>query len=346
MGFASWHKHILHFDRPRGTSRGAFTEKPSWFIVLHDKETQRKGIGECGLLPGLSFDDRPEYEEVLSAIVSAINDETPIPNLTNWPSLKFGLEMAQAHLKSGRIDSLLTNNFSQLHENLEINGLVWMGSAEDMKAQIGDKLAGGFTCIKLKIGAINFVQELELIKSIRTEFTESEIGIRVDANGAFAPEEALEKLKRLSDFQLHSIEQPIKAGQWEQMANLCSNTPLDIALDEELIGVSPEDQENLISTIQPQAIILKPSLIGGWAASDRWIELAEKNGAYWWLTSALESNIGLNAIAQYASHKKVDIPQGLGTGMLYTNNFESPLTVTKGEIAYHPNKSWQLPFGL
>lgn len=346
MVTASWHKHILNFDRPRGTSRGAFTEKPSWFIVLRNDKNQSFGIGECGLLPGLSCDDRPEYESVLNQVIAALNTEANLPDLSEWPSILFGLEMAQAHLKSGRIESLLPNDFAEKQQNMEINGLVWMGEAHDMRNQIAEKIESGFTCIKLKIGAINFEDELALIKSIRKEFSESEIGIRVDANGAFAPELALEKLKRLSDYNLHSIEQPIKAGQWEKMAELCDKTPLDIALDEELIGIPIDEQDVLIQTIKPQAIILKPSLIGGWAACDRWIELAEKQKAYWWLTSALESNIGLNAIAQYASHKKVSTPQGLGTGQLYTNNFDSPLTIVKGAISYDPNKTWQLPFGL
>lgn len=341
---ASWHKHTLQFDRRRGTSRGSMLEKPSWFIVLKDEKFNRAGIGECGLLPGLSIDDKPDYEEKLQSLIDAISSGNPIPELNEWPSIKFGLEMAQAHFDSGKIESLLTNDFSQNQKPIPINGLVWMGPFEEMKSQIEEKIEAGFDCIKLKIGAINFDDELRLLKHIRKDFSPSDIEIRVDANGAFSTDDALEKIKRLSDQHLHSIEQPIKSGQWNEMAALCAETPLDIALDEELIGVPFDEQEKLIKTINPQAIILKPSLVGGWVACDYWIEFAENNGAYWWLTSALESNIGLNAIAQFASHKKTTMPQGLGTGQLYTNNFSSPLVIQKGHLVYEPSIDWNIDF--
>jgi o-succinylbenzoate synthase len=341
---ASWHKHTLKFDRRRGTSRGSMLEKPSWFIVLKDEESNRTGIGECGLLPGLSVDDQPNYESTLQSLVDAINNGNPIPELNEWPSIKFGLEIAKAHFNSGKIERLIANDFSQNQKPIPINGLVWMGPFEEMKTQIEEKIKAGFDCIKLKIGAIDFEDELRLLKHIRNNFSPTDIEIRVDANGAFSIKDALEKLKRLSDYHLHSIEQPIKNGQWDEMAELCAQTPLDIALDEELIGVPKAKQKKLIETIQPQAIILKPSLIGGWEASNHWIGLAEEHGAYWWLTSALESNIGLNAIAQYASHKHTTRPQGLGTGQLYTNNFSSPLLIQKGHLIYEPSIDWEIDF--
>lgn len=344
MARASWHKHTLKFDRRRGTSRGSMIEKPSWFIVLIDEESNQMGIGECGLLPGLSIDDKPEYEAVLQSLIDAINEGHPIPELNDWPSLKFGFEMAKAHFKSGNLDHLLANDFSINQKPIPINGLVWMGPFDEMKLQIEEKVQAGFDCIKLKIGAINFEDELRLLKHIRKDFSPSDIEIRVDANGAFSAEDALEKLKRLSDHHLHSIEQPIKSGQWNEMAALCAQTPLDIALDEELIGVPFAEQQNLIETIKPQAIILKPSLVGGWKACDHWVELAENSSTYWWLTSALESNIGLNAIAQYASHKNTTRPQGLGTGQLFTNNFESPLVIKKGHLVYDPSLDWNIDF--
>src|SRR5690606_9836442 len=237
------------------------------------------------------------------------------------------------------------SEFTRGEAAIPINGLVWMGDNLFMKEQISEKLKQGFTCIKMKIGAIDFKTELELLKSIRKEFSASEVELRVDANGAFSKNEALEKLKVLSDLKLHSIEQPIKQGQWQEMARLCEETPLPIALDEELIGVfSEEEKSNLLDTIKPQFIILKPSLIGGFRGSDSWIKLGEKHNAGWWITSALESNVGLNAISQYTFTKNSKLPQGLGTGSLYTNNIDSPLQVSKGELKYDPSKVWNFNF--
>ncbi len=344
MKQATWHKHTLIFDRPRGTSRGSFTEKPSWFIAISDPGTGRFGIGECGLLPGLSIDDRPGYEETLDRIVESINQNKSMPQLHGWPSIRFGLEMAEAHFESGDLNQLLDNPVSSGLKTIPINGLVWMGNHADMKAQITEKIDQGFTTIKLKIGAIDFEEELNLLSGIRNEFSKNDITVRVDANGAFAPDDALTKLHQLAEYDIHSIEQPIRQGQWEEMARICENTPIDIALDEELIGVEfSEKRKKMIETIKPQAIILKPTLVGGWKDSDEWIEIAENAGAYWWMTSALESNIGLNAIAQYTASKKAIIPQGLGTGMLYTNNIDSPMVIEKGHLKYLRTKPWQLP---
>ena len=260
-----------------------------------------------------------------------------------FPSIQFGLEQALLSVKSVNPFVLFPSNFTESKDSVNINGLIWMGSEAFMKKQIADKLETGFSTIKMKIGAIDFETELALLKSIRKEFSSNEIELRVDANGAFAPKEALDKLKRLSDFELHSIEQPIKQGQIGEMADLCAKTPIPIALDEELIGVfDVTKKKELLLTIKPQYIILKPSLVGGIRSSEEWIDLAEKQQAGWWITSALESNIGLNAIAQWTYTLRNKMPQGLGTGSLFTNNIESPLEVKNGYLHYNTNKNWKI----
>ncbi len=342
---AHFKKHILNFKRPSGTSRGIMETKDTYFLIL--KNDTKFGVGECGLLKGLSLDDRPDYEEKLQWVCDTIylGEENLYNALQEFPSIQFGVETAFKALHSENPFQLFPSEFTRGEESIPINGLVWMGDKRFMKQQISEKLKQGFTCIKMKIGAIDFKTELELLKSIRNEFSPSEVELRVDANGAFSPNEALEKLKVLSDLQLHSIEQPIKQGQWHQMARLCEETPLAIALDEELIGIySDEEKNDLLDTVKPQFIILKPSLIGGFRGSDSWINLAEKQGAGWWITSALESNIGLNAISQYTFTKNSTLPQGLGTGGLYTNNIESPLEVSNGALHYNPSINWKFQF--
>lgn len=339
---ASWKKYVLNFKKASGTSRGILHQKPSWFITLED-HNQTKGVGECGMLPGLSSDDKPGYEQVLDALITAINTNQSLPDLTDWPSIRFGLEMAQIDLQNGGKRVFFPSDFTDGQVGIDINGLVWMGTPDDMNTQIDEKIKAGFTCIKMKIGAVDFDAELSLIDHIRKRFSSNEMTIRVDANGAFTPDDVLPKLERLAALDVHSIEQPIKAGQWEKMAQLCRNTPIPIALDEELIGVTdPELQASLMDTIRPQAIILKPSFVGGFEACDHWIYLAEKSGAIWWATSALESNIGLNAIAQYTFMKQSPLPQGLGTGQLYTNNIESPLTIRNGKLYTDLSQTWNL----
>ena len=336
-------KYILTFKRPSGTSRGVLKTKETWFLILQEDENW--GIGECGILRGLSVDDRPDYEEKLNWVCDNIHlgKDALYKSLTEFPSIQIGVEMAFKSFAAKDTFQLFPSSFSNGEASIPINGLIWMGDKAFMKQQISEKLKDGFTCIKMKIGAIDFNTELELLKSIRKEFSASEIELRVDANGAFSSSEALEKLKRLSDFQLHSIEQPIKPKLWQEMARLCEETPLPIALDEELIGVfSSEDKKQLLQTIQPQYIILKPSFIGGFRGSDEWISLAEKHNVGWWITSALESNVGLNAISQYTFTKNSKLPQGLGTGSLYTNNVASPLEVVNGCLMYDPNKPWDL----
>ncbi len=338
---ASYHKYILNFKQPSGTSRGVLKTKETWFIKLD--QNGKQGIGECGILRGLSVDDVPEYEETLQWTCTNIHLGLAdlYDNLKKFPSIQFGLEMAFKSLESESPFHLFPSEFTQNNKSIPINGLIWMGTEAFMKQQIQDKIEAGFSCIKMKIGAIDFETEWALLKSIRKQFSAQDIELRVDANGAFSETEALEKLKRLSDLDLHSIEQPIKAGQIEDMAKLCEETPLPIALDEELIGIfNNTDKLSLIETIKPQYIILKPSFIGGWQGSQEWIQHADSNQIGWWITSALESNVGLNAIAQWTYILNNSLPQGLGTGSLFTNNFESPLTVKNGSLFYDSHKPW------
>lgn len=338
---ASFKKYILNFKNPSGTSRGILKTKETFFIIL--EENGKKGIGETGLFRGLSADDVQDYEEKLQWFCNNINLglEKLLLEAVRFPSIQFGLEQAFLSLKSNDKFALFPSEFTQGKQVIPINGLVWMGDKEFMKTQIQEKLKTGFSCIKMKIGAINFDEEISLLKSIRKEFSANEIELRVDANGAFSPKEALEKLNRLSELDMHSIEQPIKQRQWQEMALLCEKTPLPIALDEELIGVfSSQEKKKVIETIKPQYIILKPSLVGGFGGSKEWIDLAENNGINWWITSALESNIGLNAIAQFTFTLNNKLPQGLGTGSLFTNNFESPLEVKNGALHYNNLIYW------
>jgi o-succinylbenzoate synthase len=340
---ATYQKKILEFKRPSGTSRGVLTTKETWFLLLTDNN--KLGVGECGILRSLSIDDRPDYEEKLQWLCENIHlpKLELLAALIEFPSLQFGLEMALLSLSSKNPFLLFPSDFTEGKAGITINGLIWMGEKEFMLEQIQQKIEQGFSCIKLKIGAIDFNKELELLQLIRKNFSTEEIELRVDANGAFSAGEALEKLERLNKFQLHSIEQPIKQGQWQEMAGLCKQTPLPIALDEELIGVfSLAKKEELLEKIQPQYIILKPSLIGGFQGTQEWIDLAEKHNIGWWITSALESNVGLNAIAQFAYQKKISMPQGLGTGSLFTNNLSSPLEVKGEKIYYNPEIDWDI----
>ncbi|MFH6769434.1 o-succinylbenzoate synthase [Gaetbulibacter aquiaggeris] len=341
MKTASYQKHILIFEQPSGTSRGVLKTKETWFIILN--EHGKQGVGECGMFKGLSIDDKPNYEDKLQWVCENVNLglEVLFQELVAFPSIQFGLEMAFKSLEAKKPFILFPSDFTQGTDSIEINGLIWMGSESYMRQQIKYKIEAGFKCIKMKIGAINFQTEINLLRSIRKEFSSKDMELRVDANGAFSPSDALEKLNILSDLDLHSIEQPIKPGQIEEMAKLCDQTPLPIALDEELIGVfSKEKKESLLNSIKPQYIILKPTLIGGFQGSDGWIEISEHHNIGWWITSALESNVGLNAIAQYTYTKRNLQPQGLGTGSLFTNNFESPLEVKEGALYYNTNTSW------
>lgn len=342
---ATYHKYILHFKQPSGTSRGVLTDKETWFLVL--EKNGKKGIGECGILRGLSADDRPDYEAKLHWVCENIHlgAEKLWEELMEFPSIQFGVEMAFLSLQSENPFVLLPSKFTSGEASMVINGLVWMGDEAFMKRQIEEKIEQGFRCIKLKIGAIDFEKEKTLLRFIRQNFDAETMEIRVDANGSFDENDALDKINQITGFQIHSIEQPIQKNNTDMMSVLCKNTQLPIALDEELIGVfSVADKEALLQKVRPQYIILKPSFIGGFRGTAEWIALAEKYQIGWWITSALESNIGLNAIAQFTFLQNNPMPQGLGTGALYTNNFESPLQVAQGQLWYRNELEWQFDF--
>ncbi len=327
---ASFQKHTLHFKQPGGTSRGVLTTKDLWILkVWNDQTPDITGTGECSIIYGLSPDPMEQYEAKLSEVTGNINQIEEV-DLSAFPSINFGLEVALLDLRTGGKGVLFPSKFTSGEMAIPINGLVWMGSFEFMRKQIIEKIEFGFDCIKLKIGAINFDDELSLLKMIRQEFGRDSLELRVDANGAFKPGETLEKLKRLSDYSIHSIEQPIGPNQWGEMARLCETSPIDIALDEELIGLKTGDIPRMLDAINPQYIILKPSLLGGFKQSEQFIAEARKREIGWWVTSALESNIALNAIAQWTVTLNNPMPQGLGTGSLFANNFPSALQIVKG----------------
>lgn len=342
---ATYHKYVLDFKQPSGTSRGVMTHKETWFIIIEND--QKKGIGECGILRGLSCDDRPDYEEKLAWACANIHIgiNQLWEALIEFPSIQFGVEMAFQSLASENPFLLFPSAFTNGLKSIPINGLIWMGNEAFMKQQIETKLAEGFHCLKLKIGAIDFDEELKLLDFIRLNFTPEQVEIRVDANGAFDKTEALNKLNQLSGFKLHSIEQPIQKNNTDSMSELCKTSPIPIALDEELIGVfSFEEKEQLLEKIKPQYIILKPSFVGGFRGTNEWISLADKYQIKWWITSALESNIGLNAIAQWTFLKQNSMLQGLGTGALYNNNFECQLEVSEGQLWFKSNKDFHFDF--
>lgn len=328
--------YTLQFREPGGTSRGVMHIRKVWYLRIFDPQNPKcVGIGECAPLPGLSCDDMAGFERKLEEVCGDI--EFWIRNqelLQAFPSIRFGLEMAWLDYRHGANRRWFPSEFTEGKAGIRINGLIWMGDMEQMDTRIRKKLRDGFSCLKLKIGAIDFEDEIALLKKLRQRFSARDLQLRVDANGAFSYEDAPRKLERLAEFDIHSIEQPIKAGNPEQMAVLCANTPLPIALDEELIGIhGMNDRTSLLRTIAPQYIILKPSLVGGFLASDEWIGIAEAAGVAWWATSALESNVGLNAIAQWTYARGVHLPQGLGTGQVFTNNVPSRLTL-RGELLF------------
>lgn len=341
---AVFQRRELQFRFEAGTSRGVLTEKSTWFVKIFDQQTPRVfGLGECAPLPGLSIDDTPNFEQKLRdvcAVFDGLDLEIYAWNIgiiinqladQRWPSIRFGFETAMLDYLNGGQRIIFKNAFSDGTQPIPINGLVWMGSPDFMQRQIEEKLSAGYTTLKLKIGAIDFEQECRLLADIRARFSADQITLRVDANGAFAPDEVAEKLARLAEFDLHSIEQPIKEGQPETMATLCQHTPVPIALDEELIG-KPEylTKMSLLKLVRPHFIILKPTLLGGFQQCQEWIEIANRLKINWWITSALESNVGLNAVAQFTAQFKNPLPQGLGTGQLYHNNTPSPLEISGG----------------
>ena len=321
-------ERVLHFKQPAGTSRGTYTERRSWFVEISDGE--RVGVGECAPLPDLSSDARPDYADALRKFCNQVEQTGAIDYeaLRDYPSMLFGLETALLNLQRG--ECMFDTAFSRGEEGIPINGLVWMGRYDEMLQWLEQKLEQGFRCVKLKIGAIDFDLELDLVKRIRDRFSRREVDIRLDANGGFKYEEALYKLELLSQYA-QSIEQPIKAGQWAYMAELCRDSPLPIALDEELIGVNDRDMKShIMNVIKPAYIVLKPSLHGGMMGCREWLETARQHDVGSWITSALESNVGLNSIAQFCSSvygDNITTPQGLGTGQLFSDNIAMPLEI-------------------
>ena len=345
---AKWFKHNLIFRQPTGTSRGTMLDKETFYLhVWLDENPETNGIGECSLLGGLSIDDRPGYESMLNWVCLNINSlsDSFHARLRDWPSIRFGLEMALLDLQQGGNRLLFPSDFTMGQNAIPINGLVWMGDKDFMLRQIDEKLEQGFTVVKMKVGAIDFEAECSLLEYIRSKYDHKTISIRLDANGAFTPDDVFRKLEILSKFDIHSIEQPITAGQTVLMTEISRTSPIPVTLDEELIGVhSMDEKKKLLQTIKPQYIILKPSLLGGFASCNEWISIAEEMGIAWWVTSALESNIGLNAIAQWTATLNNQLPQGLGTGSLYTNNIGSPLQVRNGFLHYNPFALWDLKY--
>ncbi|WP_372945969.1 o-succinylbenzoate synthase [Muriicola sp.] len=340
---ASCKRHLLQFIKPGGTSRGVLTRKETWFLILRDGD--KTGIGECAVFRGLSVDDVPDYEQKLQWVCRNIEMglESLLSALSAYPSIQFGLEQAFISLGSGDPFILYPSAFTESAAPVAINGLIWMGDRKYMEEQLKQKVDAGFNCLKMKIGAIDFETEIDILKAIRTGYSAEEIELRVDANGAFGREDVFQKLESLSALDIHSIEQPVKPGQPELMKELCEAGLVDIALDEELIGVTSETKKReLLHIINPHYIILKPSLVGGYGGSEEWIALAGETGTGWWVTSALESNVGLNAIAQWTFTLGNPMPQGLGTGQLFSNNIESPLEVQDGHLWYRKDRPWNM----
>lgn len=341
---AAYAPYRLIFKAPAGTSRGVLLHKDTYFLKVWDESNPEVyGLGECALFKGLSREDTPLYESKLREMCQNIGLGKGT-DLSEYSSLQFGLETALCDLSNGGRRVVVDTPFVHGETTIPINGLVWMGSFDEMSARIEEKLSAGFTTIKLKIGAIDFESELELIRQLRGRFSSETLTIRVDANGGFSPEEALPKLNRLAAYGIHSCEQPIKPNQWAEMRKICAESPIHIALDEELIGITdPMQMFMLLREIAPQYLIIKPSLMGGFAGAQEWLKMAKMTNTGAWFTSALESNVGLNAIAQVVAKFNPLIPQGLGTGALYTNNIESPLYQKADYLAYNPEGKWVLP---
>jgi len=343
---ARYKKHTLYLRKPAGTSRGILLSKNSYFVLISDTDQPGiTGVGECSIIPGLSPDDRPGLEEKLSEACRDINLSWQNRNgsLAAWPGIRTGIEMAMLDFRNGGNRILFSSPFTAGNAAIPVHGLIWMGKPETMLQQIDEKLNSGFRVIKMKIGALPFNEEIMIIRHIRRHFNENEVEIRLDANGAFSPDEAPGKLEQLAEFLIHSVEQPILSGQPEALAELCLNSPVPLALDEELTGTSGiENINRLLDLIRPQYLVIKPSLLGGFESAESWIQAASKRGIGWWANSALESNIGLNAMAQWVAISDNPNVQGLGTGTLFNNNIPSPLTVLDGELRYDPSYPWDL----
>lgn len=335
---AQWMPYDLDFTFEAVTSRERMWRKRTYFVRICDTDNPDiAGVGECALFRGLSTDDVPDYEARLAHLCAQPDRWCEC----GMPSLRFGFETAIADLRGGGRRIWTESDWVEGRSGIVINGLIWMGDRRTMAERIAEKLDQGFRVLKLKIGGINFDEECSLLEAVRRRFSSTDLEIRLDANGSFSKDKALERLERLARFDIHSIEQPLKAGQPDATAELCRRSPIDIALDEELIGYRTEaEAADLLDRIRPQYIILKPALIGGTGAADTYVSLAESMGMGWWATSALESNIGLNAIAQWVATKKTSMPQGLGTGRLYNNNVSSPLEVRGDRLFHNPSPGW------
>lgn len=346
----SYTRKVFHFSFKARTSRGLMKDKTSWFLRLEDSATGLYGLGECGPLPGLSVDHVPDFEEKLAVLLEGINcadwniaEGERLYDLVppEFPAILFGVEVALRDLQNGGRRIIFDNQF-QKGNPIPINGLVWMGDMDFMMDQISKKIAEGYRCIKLKVGGLDFERECDILSYIRKRYFRENITIRLDANGAFKSDDVLYRLGELAKYDVHSIEQPIRPGL-EEMEELCRKSPVAVAFDEELIGVyTPEDKATLLKKLNPKFVVLKPTLHGGVRGCEEWIRIAESLNIGWWITSALESSVGLNAICQFAAQYNPSIPQGLGTGAIYTNNFPSPLTVREGSIFMDPARPWEI----
>lgn len=330
--------YMLKFRQPAGTSRGVMTEKPTYLLKLWDERNPEVyGLGEAAVFPGLSPEADHRYEYKLIELLANVAIGRPT-DLSRHSSIQFGFEQALRDFASGGRRIYYPSEFTAGESEIIINGLIWMGNREEMQQRLEEKIKAGFKCIKIKVGAIDWNAELSLVKYIRELYSPEQLTIRVDANGGFSMENALPRMKQLADLGVHSIEQPIPSGNADLMRFLCQVSPLPIALDEGLIGVyGEENKKRLLDYIHPAYIILKPALCGGFSGAEEWIRLANERGIGWWITSALESNVGLNAIAQFTGSLHLSLPQGLGTGGLFTNNFSSPLRLNGESLTFNPH---------
>jgi O-succinylbenzoate synthase len=343
---AAWKELQLAPAFPLGTSKGTITTRTVWYLIAWDAERPHvRGIGEAALFPGHSKEFPADVRTKLLELCANTSDWRQRVNgdLVDVPSVRFAVEQCLKDLAASGSKELFPSTFTLGAQGIPINGLVWMGDAATMRQRIREQIDGGSRCVKMKIGALAFEEELELLKAVRAEYSVKDLALRVDANGAFGAHNAMDVLQRLAGLGVESIEQPVPAGLYETMAELCERSPIAIALDEDLIGLNQRDARmDLLQNVKPQHIVIKPSLVGGWTAAQEWITLAKEHGIGWWITSALESSIGLNAIAQWTATLGVQVPQGLGTGRVYVDNIPSPLEVERGALWYRPEKAWDL----
>jgi len=343
---ARWIERTLYPRFMLGTSKGAINARTVWYLIAwHHDRPGVLGIGEAALFPGHSKEFPADVKtKLLELCMDTSNWERRLnSDLVDVPSVRFAVEQCLKDLEAGGTKTLFPSEFTLGRQTIPINGLVWMDDKATMKQRLREQIDGGYTTVKMKIGAIGIDDELELLKAVRTQYRASDLILRVDANGAFSAQQAPDILKRLADLHVHSIEQPVAPGLYEVMAELCAHTPIPVALDEDLIGLNTHDAKvDLLDNLKPQYIVIKPSLVGGWAATQEWIDLAKARNIGWWITSALESSIGLNAIAQYTATLHVTMAQGLGTGKVYANNIPSPLLAEKGFLRYRPEEDWDL----